>query len=83
LRIQWEAYENALLRHEQQHKEMVLSSARSIENQIYNIKPELSCKQLEINANSLGYKLSEELTRAMDDFDCRTLHGSSEGASFP
>lgn len=83
LKNEWEAYIKALVKHENGHRDIAVRLASEIENEIVNILPRQSCKQLEIDANQIGYDIIEKANHLNEEYDRETNHGNNQGAIFP
>ena len=83
LQRKWDNYMQALMSHETEHKNIRVRAANEIEQKIKNMASRPSCKQLEVDANRLGYETIEKYNRLDDKFDHLTNHGINDGAVFP
>ncbi len=79
----WDAYIQALLRHENGHKDIGVRAAKKIENKILNMPSQRTCKQLEINANDIGNKIIKDFSVIEKTYDRKSNHGMNDGAVFP
>lgn len=77
----WGKWYPNLLKHEQGHKNLAIDIAQQIENAIYNMGQRNSCAQLEQDANAIGRQFIAQLNKLDNEYDKRTKHGETEGAS--
>lgn len=80
---QWDDYYDALIEHENQHKDIAIEAAKEIENALNDLDAEKSCGHLEKTANDTAYEVLEEYKAEQKEFDEDTNHGIDEGAVFP
>lgn len=83
LQQKWDTYMIALSGHENGHRDMGISAASEIENEIGNMPPRRTCTQLESDANSLANQIIEKFQFIEIEFDRKTNHGANDGAMFP
>jgi len=79
----WEKYYAALLDHEQGHKGLGVKAALELENKLLNMGPRRDCKQLELDANSMGKSVINKYSQTEKEYDRSTNHGLNTGAVFP
>ncbi len=79
----WDDYYTALVEHEDQHKDIAVEMAEEIENALYELEGESSCKRLKKVANATANDILDEYKEAQKQFDVDTDHGMNEGAVFP
>ena len=83
LQIKWDNYYEALLRHEEGHKNFGIDAAQHIERKLKTISPQPTCKQLERNSNSAAKRILDFYVQKEKEYDKRTNYGAKEGATFP
>jgi predicted secreted Zn-dependent protease len=83
LLARWEAFNTALLEHEQGHKDLGVRAANEIENRISAMEPKDSCSRLEQDANRIARDVIDEYSRIEEEYDRSTNHGINTGAVFP
>lgn len=83
LQQKWDNYMQALIAHEAGHKNIGVRAANEIEQKIKNMASRPTCKQLEVDANHLGYETIQKYNRLDREFDRLTNHGVNDGAVFP
>ena len=76
-------YTAKLMVHEKGHAQTGINIARRIETGIRALAPEPNCTVLAGVANRLGHTLDGQGSRADDEYDTRTQHGATQGATFP
>ena len=77
----WERWYPKLVSHENGHRDNALAIARRLEEGIRGLPGIPDCRALERRANALGNELIDELVRIDREYDARTNHGETEGAS--
>ncbi len=82
VRLQWDAYYEALRRHEEGHKEIAVQGAREIEQALLTMSAR-DCAQLDAQANAKGHQILELVRARQRQYDARTEHGKTQGAKFP
>ena len=79
--IVWQRWFPALLQHERQHANNAVQVARRGETRLLTLPQERSCDQLNQRARSMVDQMIEQLRSINAEYDERTNHGESEGAS--
>ena len=77
----WNQWYPNLVLHEKGHHKLAVEIAQKIESAILQMEPEYKCHVLEKKANAIGHKLMSELNTLNSNYDQRTNHGETEGAS--
>ena len=77
----WNSWYPSLLKHERGHAGLAIDMAQRIEQTIRMLPPSNSCETLENTANKSGRMLLELLNQRHREYDDRTRHGETEGAS--
>lgn len=83
LQADWDAYYNALYRHEQQHKDHGIQAARELEQQLLFINEPEDCRQLQSHLQQTAQRVMDKYDRLDKDFDRKTNHGINDGVVFP
>jgi predicted secreted Zn-dependent protease len=83
LQIAWENYYDALLHHEQWHRDFGISAAREIEHELNSIDGWLACDRLEEVVNRRANDVLQHYAEEERRFDERTDHGASDGVVLP
>jgi len=83
LKRKWGDYSTALIHHENGHRDFGIHTARSIEERVLTMGPRSSCRQLQSDANEIGYRTLDEYIQLEKDYDNKTNYGMSDGAVFP
>ncbi len=77
----WQRFMTALRRHEETHRRHGLEAGAAIQRRLTQLLPQPDCTATERVANRMAHGIVA-LWRAADrDFDARTRHGATEGAS--
>jgi len=77
----WDNWYPNLLIHEKGHHQLAVDAAEEIEGNIRKMPSYLTCDLLEENANNIALKSISKLRRLHKDYDIRTNHGETQGAS--
>jgi len=72
-------YYEALMLHEEEHKNSGLYAAREIEAALPKLETDTDCDRLVNTANSLGHKIIKKYYKRDADYDKKTDHGRLEG----
>jgi len=83
LEARWNAYVDALDRHEQQHEAIAVEAAETIEREVSAIDRAPDCATLEARVNARAEALMEDYKARQRDFDMQTAHGRNEGVKRP
>ena len=81
LKARWSKFIEALQRHEQGHKEHGLKAAREIEAAVLAVKPASNCEDLEAAANTAAQAIVAKFQALDQEYDRKTDHGRSQGAT--
>ena len=77
----WVNWYPNLLTHERGHHKLAIDVAEEIERKIRKMPSFSTCDLLEKNANNIVLKSISKLRRLQKDYDKRTNHGETQGAS--
>lgn len=77
----WNQWYPKLVLHEKGHHRLALKIAKKIESTILDMSAETKCSALEIKANAIGHGYLSELDELNKQYDQRTNHGETQGAS--
>lgn len=83
LKKRWNSYYDALLSHEEGHKDIALLAAREIEKSFAKIGPRSSCDELMNETSIMGQRIIDKHIELNEHYDKATDHGSRNGAKFP
>lgn len=81
--VKWQTYLLALLKHEEEHKKLILSVGNSLYDSINNLDSYPTCIELKHAINTLGGDSLEQLYQISIEYDNLTEHGKTLGAIFP
>jgi predicted secreted Zn-dependent protease len=81
LKTRWQQFSDALARHEDGHKQHGLAAAREIEAALLAAKPASNCEDLAVAANSTADAVVKKYQKLDEDYDRKTGHGRSQGAT--
>jgi predicted secreted Zn-dependent protease len=77
----WEQWYPKLVLHEKGHHKLAVKMAKKIESAISDMPAETNCSALEKKANAIGHGYISELDVLNKQYDQRTSHGKTQGAS--
>ena len=77
----WDNWYPNLLTHEKVHHKLAIDAAEEIERTIRKMPSFSTCDLLEKNANNIVLESINKLRRLQKDYDKRTNHGETQGAS--
>ncbi len=77
----WNKWYPNLVIHEKGHHQLAIAIAQKIQKKITELPSLATCSELEQKANGIGYKLVDELGLLNHEYDERTNHGETQGAS--
>ena len=81
IRSAFQRYHTALQQHELSHANMAREAAREIDLRIRTTPSSASCEDLERYINQMGQRVLAQARERERDYDQRTDHGTTEGAS--
>jgi predicted secreted Zn-dependent protease len=76
-------FTSKLLLHERGHVSNAIDTAKRIKAGIGALQPQSHCTEVDRAANELGYSQLKEAQEWDTDYDARTRHGETQGASLP
>jgi predicted secreted Zn-dependent protease len=82
LKQRWKPYYNALIAHENGHKDFGINAAKEVEKRL-SVLSAKNCSSLKSKANSLGKKIIDKYVTLEKEYDKNTNHGMKDGAVFP
>jgi predicted secreted Zn-dependent protease len=82
LKKRWSHYYNALLAHEDGHKNFGINAAKEVENRLSALSSK-NCSTLKNKANNFGKKVIDKYIVLEKKYDKTTNHGMKNGAVFP
>jgi predicted secreted Zn-dependent protease len=82
-RERWDSFALLLETHEAGHVDAYLEGARLLQDAFAGIQPAPSCDELRGELSALGTSAIEAIRAADVDYDRRTDHGRTQGATFP
>lgn len=80
---QWNAYLDALRRHENGHREIGVGAGQAIYQAVDQLPSYDSCDALEQAAEATGRRILEQHRQQELDYDQATNHGATQGVRFP
>lgn len=81
LKTRWQKFVDALKRHEDGHKDHGLAAGKEIEAALLAAKPASNCEDLAAAANSVAEAIVTKYQKLDQDYDRKTDHGRSQGAT--
>lgn len=82
-RQRWDSYYQALIAHENGHRDLAIGAAAEIETALLDMEARDDCKRLEKDANSLAQRIVADYSAQQKQYDMDTNHGINKGAVFP
>jgi predicted secreted Zn-dependent protease len=82
-RRKWLKYVELLEKHEHGHGDLGISAARDIEKALLGIGSRPRCDSLDIEANSIAYRILNGYRQKDAEYDSTTGHGRTQGVVFP
>lgn len=79
----WQSYYQALIAHENGHRDLGIQAANVIEEALLTMDSAASCALLEKQANALAHGIIDEYIAKNKQYDLDTNHGINTGAVFP
>ena len=80
---EWDRYAQALLEHEQQHRDYAIAAARELQSALQTLNGWHPCGQLEDQVNDKADRVLDKYERLEREFDQRTDHGAKDGVVLP
>ena len=81
VRTPFNNYYNALMKHEEGHKDSGLYAARDIEKALLKLPTDIDCNRLSNSANQMGHKIIKKYNQRDINYDKKTKHGKLEGVN--
>ena len=81
LKTRWQQFMDALRRHEDGHKDHGLAAGKEIEAELLAAKSASNCEALAAAANSAAEAIVTRYQKLDQDYDRKTDHGRSQGAT--
>jgi predicted secreted Zn-dependent protease len=82
-KARWERYIRALGEHENGHAQLALAAAAEMQKRIKALGEQPDCEGLRSRINDTGNAVLEDFRKRENDYDERTKHGATQGASLP
>jgi len=79
----WQAYYQALIAHENGHRDLGVEAATVIEQALLTMDSAASCPLLKKQANALAHGIIDDYIAKNKQYDLDTNHGINTGAVFP
>jgi len=79
----WTNYFTALLRHEVGHGQMAAAAAGELHRRVKSLGGGTDCDSLKRSLNALGESVVAEFRQKDKEYDERTRHGATQGATLP
>lgn len=82
LRRRWHCYQGALLTHEDGHRVHGRDAAAEIEAKLPTLPPRRTCDEMDAAANAEGQRILQHYRDLDREYDAKTNHGATQGATF-
>ena len=79
----WQKYSTALGQHEAGHAAIALAAAADVRKRVLEAGGSTDCAGLTRRINDLGQRVIADYRKRDEDYDERTQHGATQGASLP
>jgi len=79
----WQRYMKDLKTHEDGHRDIGIGAAAEIGKTIGRLSPAANCREMEAKANAAAHSVLDDYRGKERFYDLRTLHGRTQGATFP
>lgn len=83
VRRRFDTYIERLMVHERGHSTNSVAAANQIEPALLGMAPAPTCREMARAANQLANDILEKQKTIDKDYDARTRHGATQGATFP
>jgi predicted secreted Zn-dependent protease len=79
----WNVFAAALRKHEDGHREIAVTAAREVQTRAEKTPPERNCERLKKNLSRTADATLREFRDKENSYDVTTMHGRTQGATFP
>jgi predicted secreted Zn-dependent protease len=79
----WNTFMKALRKHEDGHRDIAVAAANAIEKHAVKAAPETSCEMLKKTLSQIADSTLHEYRDRENSYDTTTMHGRTQGATFP
>jgi predicted secreted Zn-dependent protease len=79
----WNTFADALRKHEDGHRDIAIEAARVVTDRVAKVQPEKACEPLKQRLQRIADETLREYRDKESSYDMTTLHGQTQGASFP
>ena len=79
----WHTFADALRKHEDGHRDIAMEAARIVADRAAAVPPERDCAALEQRLQRVADDTLHEYRDKESSYDVTTLHGQTQGATFP
>lgn len=79
----WNTFADALRKHEDGHREIAIEAARVVVDRVGNAPPERNCATLKKKLGRIADNTLREYKDKESSYDVTTMHGQTQGATFP
>jgi predicted secreted Zn-dependent protease len=79
----WNAFAEAVRKHEAGHRDIAVAAAREVGERGARVEPEADCEKLKKNLEHVADATLREYRDKESSYDVTTMHGRSQGATFP
>jgi predicted secreted Zn-dependent protease len=79
----WNTFADALRKHEDGHRDIAIEAARVVVDRVGKASPERDCATLKKNLGRVADDTLREYKDKESSYDVTTMHGQTQGATFP
>jgi predicted secreted Zn-dependent protease len=79
----WNRFADALRKHEDEHRDIAIEAARVVTDRVAAAAPETDCATLKKRLGRIADDTLREYKDKDSSYDVTTMHGQTQGASFP
>jgi len=79
----WNAFADAVRKHEAGHRDIAIAAARDVGERAGHVADEADCETLKRNVQKVADATLREYREKESSYDVTTMHGRTQGATFP
>ena len=79
----WNTFADALRKHEDGHRDLAIEAARAVTDRVAKVRPDYDCAVLKRRLGRVAEQTVREYKDKESSYDVMTMHGQTQGATFP